>query len=567
MNTFFSSINYLIPSLNELFAFFLFIVLILSFFYLGKLTTNFNFFNAYNFGIGFYYFVFLFLTLNFFLKLNYILYLYLFTLLILLVNKKRTINYQNYLIELKKNYYLILIIFITFFIFISAKSHGWDTFSFWLPRLDYLIENNQFPPRGFFRAEYPFSFELINYSVLSIIKFNVENIPSLLDCFLIIMIFYIFVEELHKEKIKKFQIPLYILIFFNPLILNTNTFSSYQDLKISFVILLIVSFIYKKNIFLLNKVSLNNILILSSFNAILCVTKNIGVIYFTIISLYFLLVNIYHLKYKLLNNENIKKIIIYILISLSLYFFWRINLSLNNISSGPEFKGVRFEILKEFFSNFIGQIILRKIYTVGLLIFLALFIFTFFLKKKILVKNTLSIIFFIIFFWKLFLVIFALGFQNYNHAIAAHNYWRYFSHLGPIILFGIFIFSVEFKKYFQNIKVNFLLIFFIFIICNFILIEKLRRDLIFPNYQLVELIRNINFNSFDEKKIIYINSNSDKAYQKEIIRYYINRNTDNIFLKQNIYYGSKKPSKQFYQINILDDKVTSNLKLVDNSFN
>ena len=38
MNTFFSSINYLIPSLNELFAFFLFIVLILSFFYLGKLV-------------------------------------------------------------------------------------------------------------------------------------------------------------------------------------------------------------------------------------------------------------------------------------------------------------------------------------------------------------------------------------------------------------------------------------------------------------------------------------------------------------------------------------------------
>jgi hypothetical protein len=553
MSFFIDNINYLVPNFNEVFAFGIFIILIFSFFLTGYLTTGLKIFSPYNFGVGIFYFVLFFLSLSFFIHLNFILYLYLIFFSILFFKKFKKINIINNFKLKKYNQQFLLIIFFTFFIFLSAKPHGWDTFSFWLPRLNYILDNKAFPSLGFFRADYPYSFELINFSVLHILGTRVENIPSLLDCLIVILIFFVLIDHL-KKKTKDLSIIFFILIFLNPLIIHTNTFSSYQDLKLAFVIFLIVTYVYKKKIFLIKDVKLKDIFILSCFNSILCVTKNIGIVYFSIISIFFLIINFYYLKFKLFELNNLKKISIYIVISLSLYILWYINVDIKDLVSSPEFKGFRLEILSEFYYNFIKQLLVRKIYFIGLIVLLLLFVSSFILKEFKHLRVYLALIVFVIVLWKSFLILFALSFQNYNHAINAHNYWRYFSHLGPIIFFGIFIFALEFQKYLNVIKINFFVCLFIFTISTVILFDKVRRDLVSPNYQLISVLKEINYLNFDTEKKIYFNSVRDRAYQKEIIRYYLTINSGKNYRVRDIISGQKHNAKD-YQIEIFKNEV------------
>ncbi len=553
MSFFIDNINYLIPSFNEVFAFGIFIILIFSFFLTGFLTTGLKILSPYNFGVGIFYYVLFFLSLSFFLHLNFILYLYLIFFFILIFKEFKKIYIINNLKSKKYNLHFVFILFFTFFIFLSAKPHGWDTFSFWLPRLNYILDNNTFPSSGFFRADYPFSFELINFSVLHILGTSVENIPSLLDCLLVILIFFILIDHL-KKKPKHLSIIFFLLIFLNPLIIHTNSFSAYQDLKLAFIIFLIITYVYKKRIFLIKDAKLKDIFILSCFNSILCVTKNIGIVYFAIISIYFFFINFYYLKFKLFETHNLKKVLIYILISLSLYILWYINMNIKDLISSPEFKGLRLEILSDFYYNFIKQLLLRKIYFISLIVLLLLFVVSFIFKEFKHLRRYLALIVLVIVLWKSFLIIFALSFQNYNHAINAHNYWRYFSHLGPIILFGIFIFTLEFQKYLNIIKLNIFVCLFIFIISTVILFDKIRRDLVSPNYQIISVLKGLDYSNFDTEKKIYLNSVSDIAYQKEIIRYYLTINTGKNYSVGNIINGRKLNNKD-YQIDIFKNEV------------
>lgn len=558
MSYFLNNFNYLVPSFNDILAFGILILIISSFFLTGWLTTGYKILSPYNFGVGLYYFVFIFLSLNFFFYLNIILYFYLIIFFVLFFKNYQKLISRFDLKLLKKNKFLILIISIVFFLFLSAKPHGWDTFSFWLPRLNYILDNNTFPPSGFFRAEYPFSFELINFSVLHLLGYRVENIPSLVDCLLIVLIFLIFLEEI-KKNIKNKEILLFVVIFFNPLIIHTNTFSAYQDLKLAFIIFLIVSYSYKKNFFLINNVNFRDVLILSFLNSILCVTKNIGIVYFAIISLYFFLINFYYLKLKLFKKKNLYKIIIYLVISLSLFFLWSINVNLNDINVSPDFKGLRFDILEKFSVNFFNQILLRKIYFWSLLIFISFFISTFIVKKLKHLRGFLAFILTIIILWKVFLTIFAISFQNYNHAINAHNFWRYFSHLSPIILYGIFLYILQFKYYLNKININLFFCFLIFFVLTIVFTDRIRRDLLYPNFQIMNVLNNLDYLSFDTNKKIYLNSNFDRSYQKEIIRYYLKVNTNKTYLPKDIITNKKEKNTNNYQINISKNKVTFEL--------
>lgn len=557
MSFFLDNINYLIPSFNEVFAFGIFIILIFSFFLTGFLTTGLKILSPYNFGVGIFYFVLFFLSLSFFLHLNFILYLYLIFLLILIFKKFKKIKIIYNFKPKKHNLHFVFILFFTFFIFLSAKPHGWDTFSFWLPRLNYILDNNVFPSSGFFRADYPYSFELINFSVLHLLGTSVENIPSLLDCLIVILIFFVLIDHL-KKKPKDLSIIFFLLIFLNPLIIHTNSFSAYQDLKLAFIIFLIITYVYKKKIFLVKDVKLKDIFILSCFNSILCVTKNIGIVYFSIISIYFFFINFYYLKFKLFETNNLKKVLIYILISLSLYILWYINMNIKDLVSSPEFKGLRLEILSDFYYNFIRQLLLRKIYFISLIVLLLLFVLSFIFKEFKHLRRYLALIVLVIVLWKSFLILFALSFQNYNHAINAHNYWRYFSHLGPVILFGIFIFTLEFQKYLNIIKLNIFVCLFIFVISTVILFDKIRRDLVSPNYQIISVLKKIDYSNFDAEKKIYLNSASDIAYQKEVIRYYLTINTGKNYSIGNIISGRKLNNKD-YQIDIFKNEVQFNL--------
>lgn len=554
MSFFFNSIYFLTPNLYEIFSFGIFIILISSFFFIGWMTTGYKILSPYNFGVGLFYFILIFFILNSFINLNLIIYIYIFGFSLFFLKKFKDINLIYNLNFLKNNQYLFSIIFILFFIFLSSKPHGWDTFSFWLPRLNYLLEYNTFPPSGFFRSEYPFSFELINFSVLHLLGIKVENIPALLDYSLILLMFFILIDELKSNK-KSLITIIFVLFIFNPLIINTNSFSAYQDLKLSFIIFLIVAYIYKKKLFLVKNASLKEVFILSSFNSILCVTKNIGIVYFAIITLFFFSINFYYLQFKLFNFNNLRKIFIYFFISLSLFLLWNLNLYLKDIVSLIDFKGYRFEILDEFYSNFIQQILLRKIYFYSLLILMLLFLSTFYYKKFKHLRKNLFLILLIVFLWKFFLILFALSFQNYNHAINAHNYWRYFSHLGPIIFFGIFLCVIEYRNYLNKIKINLAICFLVFIILTVSLFDKMRRDLALPNYELMLVLKNLDYTFFDINKVIYLNSDNDRAYQKEIIRYYLKIKTGKVYLPKEIISGQKIIDSDDYQIDIFKKKV------------
>ena len=550
----------IIPSNFEFISFLVFSLLMLNFFVFGKILTGKSIFYEYNFAIGFYFFVLIFFLLSFILKLNIILYIYFFLNFIFLIYfiKKKKININ--LKETKFNNKFLLFICTSFFFFISSEFHGWDTFAFWERRVDFISSNNYFPDKGFFRSDYPYSFQLIDYTIKHIVNIDVENIPALTDTFILIIIISILGKNLNIKDKNIFYL-LYIFLFFNPLIINTNSFSSYHDLKIAFILFLIISFIYEKKILLISEISIKNLVILSILNSLILVSKNIGIIFFSLISLYFLIINFYYMKFKLLNFNNLKKIIIYLVISLSLFVLWEIKLYMEEIKSIPDFKGFRIEFLFLIIENFIKQIFIRKFYLFGLIIFLLIFFNLLLFKKQSYLFNIMSLIFTIVLGYKLFLFTFALSFQNNTHAIEAHNYWRYYAQLGPIYLFAIILFlkdNLFFSKIIKkisNLKVNFFMIYFIFFIIFINLNEKIRRDLKYPYYQLRFLFSNLDYDKFDFEKKIYIGSLENDALNKEIISYYISRKFKAFYDKDKIVYLKPDNLEDFYTLELKNNNI------------
>lgn len=567
MDLFLVNIINIAPSYFEFISFLIFSLLILNFFVFGKLLTGKAIFYEYNFAIGFYFFVLIYFLLSFILKLNIILYIYFFINFIFLIYfiKKKKININ--LKKIKFNKKFLLFICTSFIFFISSEYHGWDTFAFWEKRVDFILNNNVFPGKGFFRADYPYSFQLIDYTIKHLVNISVENIPALIDTFILIILISIIGKNLNIKDKNIFYV-LYIFLFFNPLIINTNSFSSYHDLKIAFILFLIISFIYEKKILLISEISFKNLVILSILNSLIFVSKNTGIVFFSLISLYFLIINFYYMKYELLKFNNLKKIIVYLVISLSLFVLWKIKLYMGEIDSIPDFKGFRIEFISLIFKNFLNQIFLRKFYLFSLIIFLLIFFNLILYKKQNYLFNLMSLIFTIVIGYKLFLLIFALSFQNNSHALEAHNYWRYYSQLGPIILFGIIIFLkdnlffLKIVKKFSNLKVNFFMIYLIFIIIFINLNEKMRRDLVNPGYQLKYLFKDLDYDKFDFEKKIYIDFIENGGLNKEIISYYISKKFNKYYDKNKIFFLKTDNSEDFY---IIESK-NNNIKLKKNKY-
>ena len=75
----------------------------------------------------------------------------------------------------------------------------------------------------------------------------------------------------------------------------------------------------------------------------------------------------------------------------------------------------------------------------------------------------------------------------------------------------------------------------------------------------MNVLNNLDYLSFDTNKKIYLNSNFDRSYQKEIIRYYLKVNTNKTYLPKDIITSKKEKNTNNYQINISKNKVTFEL--------
>ena len=121
-------------------------------------------------------------------------------------------------------------------------------FCFWQPTVIYLNENFEFPRSDFWNQKHPYSTNLV-YFYSNFIGNNIyENIPSLFNLVLLILFFYFFKDYLPKSNI--IYLILLIFIFFNPLIINSKTFTNYAENSLAFVLFVITNYIYRNDFFL-----------------------------------------------------------------------------------------------------------------------------------------------------------------------------------------------------------------------------------------------------------------------------------------------------------------------------
>lgn len=464
-------INFIIPNTKEIYATIFFIYLILTFYFNGSIVTNTSDLNI-NFAVGWSIFIFLAVFLNLFLKikLNYFFNIYTILSTLILVKKIKFLKIYFF-----KRYIFILPIFL---IFISSKTHGYDSFAFLLDKVIYLLNNETFPTREF-RSNYPFTFSLIHYYSNFYLGEFTENIPALIDMMFIISSINIFNNIIKKEKKNLFNnciIPfLTIIIFFNPMVMNVYSFSSYEDFKTAYILLVIFYFNYQHdfNLELLIKNKIIYILLLS----LLSVSKATGFVHtFSI-----LLSNIL-IYYFSKNKSNFKEILVPFFIlsffSFSHFLIWQIHIILNNIEVGNSYKGFRLEIFNNILINYFNQFKEKKILLFSNFLFLALPFFYKITKKLKEMSKVFIFIFFPVLIWNLFHLIFFIYIQGYGHALEFHNYFRYLSQYSLIytaayLIIFLKFFKLEVLKKIKNLNIIIILTLYIIFLAN---IEKFRRD-------------------------------------------------------------------------------------------
>lgn len=508
--------NIFVPNINEVLSALTLLFLILTFYTNGLLISNKKDFNI-NFVIGWSLFSFSYIffgaILNF--GLNYITIFYsIFSLIIILISLKK-VNYR------KIQFYLFLIPI--FFLFLSSKSHGYDSFAFILNKVTYLINNNEFPIEQF-RSNYPFSSNLIHYFSNFYVKNFTQNIPALFELILIIGSIEIFIK-ITKKKINSVFLNLFIIsliiILFNPMIMNVYSFSSYEDFHVAYVLLVIFYFNYENNFDLIKilEKKITYVLLLS----LLSVSKSTGFIHvWTILFSNFII----YAYFNKINFTVIKKLLMVSFFCFSQFLLWQYHILSSDIYTGNDFQGFRAKIFNNIFINYYNQFLIKKFLLFSNFIFILSGFFIFFIKKN---SNIIKILIFVsipVFFWNLFHMIFFIFIQGYDHAIEFHNFFRYlsqFSMIFTLIYFIVVIENVD-KNYILKLKsapLTLLLLISLYGIF-FIYLDKFRRDLS-KEYEIVQ--------NLDEKKFLKIlnNKNDISNLDKVIINFY--KQNYNLLLK------------------------------------
>jgi hypothetical protein len=499
-------ISYLIPNKNEIVALFSLIFLVFTFYSNGYLISKKKDFNI-NFVVGWSLFSFVFILFGAILKikLNYIIHFYTISSLLIIIK-----NFKFYrFIGLKKYFFLIPI----FFLFLNSKSHGWDSFAFILDRTIYLLNNNEFPISQF-RSNYPFSSTLIHYYSNFYTKNFTENIPALFDLILIIgsiEIFYKLLSNNYKLSFSNLIIILCILIFFNPMIMNVYSFSSYEDLHVAYIILVIFYFNFE-NDFDLNKLlhKKNTYIMLIG---LLSISKATGFIHSGSILLSNFLIFII---FNNLDFRTFKNFIFLCFASFFQFFLWQYYLLINDIFVGNSFKGFRLEIFKNIIVNYYNQFLVKKLLIFSNFIFMFAPLFTYWVFKDNKINKMLIFISIPVFIWNFFHLIFFIFIQGYSNAIGFHNFFRYLSQFS-LVFTAIYIIIVV-----SNIKPTIILIFknfafglflkIIFFVVFFLNFYDFRRDLS-DEYKVIKTIH-------ESKKVLLYNNKNYSQLDKVILNFY-----------------------------------------------
>ncbi|MDA9731502.1 hypothetical protein N9U47_02625 [Candidatus Pelagibacter sp.] len=520
-----NNLIFLLPELSETIGLIIFLILLYFFSLSGRLITNtkdlpINLTLGWSIFILFFHFFIILLDAK--ISIFYIISIFVLTL-IFFISKNKNIKTDNF-----KSYYFLAPLF---FILVSTKSFGWDTFAFYLPRADYLIKFDTLPTE-IFRSNYPFTTSALYHFINFFFDKNIENIPAIFDFVLLFLSSIIFLNlfSLNNINIKNIIPLIFLITFFNPIIMNVYSYSAYEDFQVSFVILSIVYFLYLKD-FSIKKFSFLDSFTLGLMLSLLSLSKITGVVHLFSISLVLLIINF---KKDNINVSNLKKILIIFLIPIFQLTMWSYHVYANEIFIAKDFVGFREEIFKNIFDGYLSQFLKKKL-LIGS-IFIIPLITVFYLFKKNISKNikfSLLMISSIILVWNFFLLFWFVYMQTFMNAYEFHDFNRYMSQLSLILVFAFLIIIINFNEgYFKYLNKRFIGHFcaIIFIIFTFVYFEKIRRDLspsiIALNNVMPEIRKYQNF------PILIDHYNS--GYLKEILRYrmknlkFINKKIDEI---------------------------------------
>ncbi len=505
----------LIPNKVEIISFITFIFLIISFYSNGLLISKKKEFNI-NFVIGWSIFSLIYILFGAILniKLNIITHLY--SVLSLVTIIKNIKYFQIY--KIKKYIFLLPIIFL----FINTKSHGFDSFAFILDKVTYLLNFNEFPTVQF-RSNYPFTSNLIHYFSNFYAGGFSQNIPALFDLFLVIgsieILAKTFITKTSKRLINIFIISS-IVIFFNPMIMNVYSFSSYEDFHVAYILLVVFYFNYRNSFSLRKILTKKNIYI--PLLTLLSVCKATGFIHVGTILLSNLIIFILFDK---INLKIAKAYLFLCFLCFFQFFLWQYHIYNSDIFAGNSFKGFRVEIFNNILINYYNQFLVKKllIFSNFIFMFSALYIFLF--TKKLAYIKICIFISITVFFWNLFHLIFFIFFQGDGHALEFHNFFRYLSQFSLVfmLIYLIIINDIIGKNFILILKNNGITVLLLFCLYSVFLIhfKEFRRDLS-NEYKVVDKIN---------KKTISKMSNNKKNYnnlENTIINFY-NKNSKLLF--------------------------------------
>lgn len=472
--------NNLIPSVYEIYSVFIIFILANLLLFTGKAIFKENNIII-NFCIGWSLLSLIFLISLIVFRFNFVI----TTLLYFIITVTILIKFIN-INDIKKikilDFYFLIPIF---FILLSTKTFGYDSFAYILDRFLFILENDVLPIEddGIFRSGYTFTSLFVYYISNYPFNFFIENSPAIFDFLLLCISAFFILEVLRKNNFSnRIFIPIsFLVIFYNPMIMNVYSYSSYEDLHVSFVLLSVYFFIYEKKANLTN-LKFKELLVFGLLLSLLIVTKVTGVVHFVSIILGISFFILFLIKERLKKKIFIKYILA-LFLSLVPLFIWNYHLFSNNIQNQINFAGFRSEVLFNFLNNYYLQFLEKKILLFLNLFFLIIPFFMSFFKNYLKISYQIIIFTFVpLFIWNIFLLFFEIFLQTESHAVNLHNYFRFISQYSLVFTFLCLLIAIDLKNLiFDNYKANYTFLFhffcIIFIITTLLNFEKIRRDI------------------------------------------------------------------------------------------
>ena len=518
----------LIPNFDEILGFLAFLIFFAVNINIGHLISG-EKSSGTNFAVGFSINYFFLLIAHIFLsqiKLLYFYYGYLFISFIFLAFfHKKVINHLYYFIDfLKVHKIFLIVISVLFLIIFNSKAIGWDSFTHWMPLAEKLLD--PITEVTGHAKYYPIASAIIPLTSSLFVQKLVENTYAIYNFFLLVILHNSYSQELIHFKSKNFlkltKLGLIFYVFYNPGIVNKFTFTSYPDFSLGIFLFFLVKNLFNKNS------NYPNFVILSLISILIVGTKNTGLIlvFFSIFSFIFssYVFENKDLKTFLLKYKNY---FIPLVCAIFSFFLWKyfINQSGNYDRiiryEGSFFK--RIEVINLFAKSAIMQILDRKVFFFPIfLLSLVVIYFKDFLQKDTKTLVLACLVLFIL--WNCFLIFMYFVWFSIGETSGANSYWRYNMILGPINSYVFLKVLIDFINYYRkSVNINFdkmiiVPIILFLILFPIIFVEKIRRDIYYPNIPSSFFSSKKN----EYKNVLYIGP--EGPYQSVRISYYLSKN-------------------------------------------